>query len=403
MRAFCDSLCERDRRRYAAVEALKHGPAGVAYVSELLGVDAKTVARGRRELHDPEALAQTRIRQAGGGRKRIVEMRPEIHDAFLDTLREHTAGSPMDERIKWTNLTRREIAETLIPRGHKVSVTVVDQLLKRHNFRRRKARKRLAGGRTSNRDEQFRNIARLVKEYHDAGNPVMSMDTKKKEHLGTLYRDGKLYTREEIEVYDHDFPSLAEGKVIPHCLYDIFDNVGYISIGISHDTSEFACDSVRHWWREHGRERYAEATGILFLCDSGGSNDARFYCFKEELQKLAKELGLPIRIAHYPPYTSKYNPIEHRFFPHVTRACQGVILTSVELVRELMARTKTKKGLRAFATIIDKTYETGRKASKQFREAMPICFDDYLPKWNYQAIPTRQIRLVLRKLLNACS
>lgn len=361
----------------------------MSYVCKLFGTSHKTLTRAHRELSDPDALLQARIRLPGGGRKRLLDVCPEIHDAFLAALREHTAGSPMDARIKWTNLTRKDIAQALALREHPVSVTVVDQLLAHHDYRRRKAQKRLAGGQTANRNEQFENIARLIENYHEADNPVMSMDTKKKEHLGNLYRDGKLYTRETLPTYDHDFPSLAEGKVIPHALFDIFANVGYITLGTSHDTGEFACDSVRRWWYQHGRFLYPRASAILLLCDSGGSNDARFYIFKEDLQKLADEIGLPIRIAHYPPYTSKYNPIEHRLFPHVTRACQGVLFTSIELVKELMEGTKTSKGLRTFVTIIDKVYETARKVSTEFRKEVPICFDEFLPKWNYQAIPNR--------------
>ena len=388
LRAFHHSLGEKDRRHYAATEALRLGHT-VSFVRKLFGTSPKTVSRGRRELTDPEALSRTRIRLPGAGRKRVLELRPRIHGAFLEVLRHHTAGSPMDEQIKWTNLTRDEMAEGLARRNCPVSVTVVDQLLAHHDYRRRKAQKRVAGGHTENRNEQFLNIQRLIGEYHRAGNPVMSMDTKKKEHLGNLYRDGKLYTRETLATHDHDFPSLAEGKVIPHALFDLFANLGYISLGTSHDTGEFACDSIRHWWYDYGRELYPEATGILLLCDSGGSHDARFYIFKEDLQTLANEIGIPLRVAHYPPYTSKYNPIDHRFFPHVTRACQGVIFKSVELVKELMERTKTRKGLRAMVTLIDKVYQTKRKASREFLEEMPICFDEYLPKWNYQAIPNR--------------
>jgi len=389
VRAFSQSLCEKNRRRDAATEALRLGQASVPYVCTLFGTSPKTVACGRRELMDAEAVSQTRIRLPGGGRKRVLALRPQIHEAFLEVLRDHTAGSPMDEQIKWTNLTREEMAEGLAERDHPVSVPVVDQLLAHHNYRRRKAQKRLAGGRTTHRNEQFLNIQRLIGEYHSAGNPVMSMDTKKTEHLGNLYRDGKLYTSETLVTYDHDFPSLATGKVIPHALFDIFANLGSISLGTSHDTGEFACDSIRHWWYEYGQQLYPEATGILLLCDSGGSNDARFYIFKEDLQTLSTEIGIPLRVAHYPPYTSKYNPIEHRFFPHVTRACQGVIFKSVELVKELMERTKTRKGLRAKVTLIDKVYQTKRKASREFLEKMPICFDEYLSKWNYQAIPNR--------------
>ena len=164
-------------------------------------------------------------------------------------------------------------------------------------------------------------------------------------------------------------------------------NVGYIQLGTSHDTSEFACDSFRHWWYTYGRQHYPNATAILVLCDGGGSNSSRYYIFKQDLQELADEIGIAIRIAHYPPYCSKYNPIEHRLFPHVTRACLGVIFTSRELVKELMEKTSTQTGLKAFVHIIDQVYETGRKVAAGFKDNMRIVFDDFLPQWNYRALP----------------
>ncbi len=175
--------------------------------------------------------------------------------------------------------------------------------------------------------------------------------------------------------------------MIPHGLYDLSRNEGYVQIGTSHDTGEFACDSLRYWWQHHGVIHYPDADSILLLCDGGGSNSARHYLFKQDLQKLANELGIEIRIAHYPPYTSKYNPIEHRLFPHVTRACQGVIFRCVEIVQELIAKTKTSTGLRVFATILDGFYQTGRKVTEEYKRNMEIVFDDYLSKWNYTAIP----------------
>jgi hypothetical protein len=190
-------------------------------------------------------------------------------------------------------------------------------------------------------------------------------------------------------VHDHDWPSLAEGVVIPHGLYDLFRNEGYIQIGTSHDTGEFACDSLWYWWENHGSKWYPMARAILLLCDGGGSNSSRHYLFKQDLQTLSNDLGLEIRVAHYPPYTSKYNPIEHRLFPHVTRACQGVIFESVEIVQELIAKTKTKTGLKVFATILDNVYETGRKVVDNFKEDMEIVFDEYLPQWNYTAVPQK--------------
>ena len=236
------------------------------------------------------------------------------------------------------------------------------------------------------RNAQFENIARLRAAYAALGNPIISLDTKKKEKLGNFYREGQLYTLAELTTWDHDFNSFADGVVIPHGIYDLQRNIGYIQIGTSRDTSEFACDSLRYWWRTYGSQHYPEATSLLILCDGGGSNSSRHYLFKYDLQQLADELGLEIRIAHYPPYCSKHNPIEHRLFPHVTRACQGVIFTSVELVQELMSKTNTKTGLKAFVHIIDKVYATKRKVSDAFKDNLPIVFDDFLPNWNYRAV-----------------
>jgi hypothetical protein len=245
--------------------------------------------------------------------------------------------------------------------------------------------------RVEHRNEQFENIARLKAEHVAAGNPVVSMDTKKKEYLGNFYRDGHLYTTEEIQVYDHDFSSQALGVVIPHGIYDLQRNTGYINLGTSRDTSEFACDCIRNWWLNQGRFVYPNATSILVLCDGGGSNSSRHYIFKQDLQALADELGIEIRIAHYPPHTSKYNPIEHRLFPHVTRACQGVVFTSVELVQALMQKTHTRQGLTVTVQIIDKVYQKGRKAAKDFKDTMRIVFDDFLPRWNYTAVPNAEV------------
>jgi len=245
--------------------------------------------------------------------------------------------------------------------------------------------------RVKHRNEQFENIARLKAQYVADGNPIISMDTKKKEHLGNFYRDGHLYTQDDILVYDHDFTSLADGVIIPHGLYDLQRNSAYINLGTSRDTSEFACDSFRNWWYNQGQFDYPNATSILVLCDGGGSNNSRHYIFKQDLQALANEIGIEIRIAHYPPYTSKYNPIEHRLFPHVTRACQGVVFKSVELVKELMEKTRTQQGLYVTVQIIDRVYETGRKAAKDFKETMRIVFDEYLPQWNYTAVPVAEV------------
>lgn len=188
-------------------------------------------------------------------------------------------------------------------------------------------------------------------------------------------------------MFDHDWASLAQGVAIPHGLYDLQTNEGYIQIGTSHDTSEFACDSIRYWWTTYGRERYPLAASILLLCDGGGSNSSHYYIFKQDLQALVNELGIEIRIAHYPPYTSKYNPIEHRLFPHISQVCQGVIFESIEMVRELMATATTSTGLKVFTTILDKTYSIGRKVAQDFKSTMTIAFDQFLPQWNYTVKP----------------
>jgi len=297
------------------------------------------------------------------------------------------AGDPMKEGVVWTNLSLNAISERMTKRGTPVSPFVAKQLVKGLGLGLRKARKRMAMGEFEHRNEQFEYIAQLKREYFEAGNPVVSMDTKKKEYLGNLYRDGQLYATGEIEVYDHDFLSLTEGVLIPHGIYDLARNVGHINLGLSHDTSEFACASLGYWWRQFGRRHYPQARSLLVLCDAGGSHDARFWIFKEDMQNLVNQIGVEIRMAHYPPYCSKYTPIDHRFFPHVTRALQGVIFRSVDIVTQLIRQTCTKTGLRATAHVIRKFFQKERKVSDEFRKNPPIIFDTILPQWNYRAAP----------------
>jgi Rhodopirellula transposase DDE domain len=294
----------------------------------------------------------------------------------------------MRQEVRWTDLTYEQIAGHLAEAGTPVSVPVVKQLLRRHGYVRRKARKSKAMGGHPDRNRQFENIARLKREYLGSDNPVLSMDTKKKELIGNFYRAGRLLTQGVLETLDHDFPSFASGVIIPHGLYDVKHNDGHVNLGTSHDTGEFACDSIERWWQEKGCALYPRATSIMLLCDGGGSNSATQYLFKEDLQGLVDRLGIEIRVAHYPPYCSKYNPIEHRLFPHLTRACQGVIFESVGLVKELMEKTGTCTGLRVTVDILEKVYQTGRKYAAGFKEGMKIVFDEILPRWNYRAVPS---------------
>jgi hypothetical protein len=303
-------------------------------------------------------------------------------------LEDHTAGDPMRAEVRWTNLSRRQIAARVTELGTPVGRHVVSQLLRKHRYRRRKAlKKKTMGRRHPDRDAQFENIARLKREYLAAGLPVVSIDTKKKELIGEFYRDGVIEAQATVEVNDHDFASMGSGTVIPHGIYDLGRNRGSIHLNTSHDTSEMACDSLAAWWEAEGRSAYPGAGKLLVLCDGGGSNNAARYVFKEDLQGLADRLGLEIRVAHYPPYCSKYNPIEHRLFPHVTRACRGVIFRCLETVRHYMAKAGTATGLAVEVRVLEKVYETGRKCAVGFKETMRIVFDEILPKWNYRAVP----------------
>jgi Rhodopirellula transposase DDE domain len=315
---------------------------------------------------------------------------PGLEANFLKVLEDHTAGDPMQPGVKWTNLSRRQIARRLKEMGTPASKDSVRGLLYRHGYRRRQASKSKPMGRHPDRDAQFRKIAKLRKAYARAKLPVISIDTKKKELLGDFYREGVIETLEPVRVNDHDFVSQGQGTLIPHGVYDLAENRGYVQFNTSHDTTELACDSIEVWWREHGQKRYAGAKKLLVLCDGGGSNSASKYIFKQDLQALADRLGLEIRVAHYPPYCSKYNPIEHRLFAHLSHACRGVIFRSVETAKHYMEKTQTQAGLSVVVSYLNKTYETGRKYVEGFKKTMKIVLDRLLPKWNYTAVPQVQ-------------
>jgi len=389
MKDFFNSLSEKDSRRYAAVEAQKLGRSGICYIAKVLGCSRTTIYAGLKELGTlPEQKHGSRIRRKGAGRKDYEETHAGLDEAFLAILKDDIAGDPMNEKVRWTQLTHDDMKQRLSAQFTiQVSSTVIKKLLKKHGFKRRKAQKKETMKKVAGRNDQFKRIAELKALYQTVGNPIISMDTKKKEYLGNFYRDGKLYTTEAVSVNDHDFNSFANGVVIPHGIYDIQLNKAVINLGTSRDTGEFACDSFRLWWYTQGKQDYPQASSILLLCDGGGSNSCHQYLFKQDLQRLANEIGIEIRVAHYPAYCSKYNPIEHRLFPHVTRACQGVVFTNIERVKKLIARTKTKKGLQVFVNLIETIYETGRKVCESFKNHMPIIFDCLLPKWNYRAIP----------------
>jgi hypothetical protein len=298
-----------------------------------------------------------------------------------------TAGNPDEEDGVWTDLSPRQIAAAATDLGTPVSTTVVRNWLDEMGLGLHKIAKTKEGGQHPDRDAQFRRIAELQLAYFDAGNPVLSVDTKAKEFLGQLYRKGRVRTQQPFEAFDHDFPSWADGVVIPHGIYDLARNRGHINLGLSHDTSEFACESFRWYWRRIGQQCYPQATSILWLCDCGGSNAANQSLFKQDLQELVNDLGIEIRVAHYPSYCSKYNPIERRLFPHVGRACQGMLFDTLDTVVNLMRKSSTTTGLKTTVNVLRGIYETGRKVAADFKDTLAIAFDEILPKWNYRAVP----------------
>jgi Rhodopirellula transposase DDE domain len=392
MRAFYNSLRENDRRRYAAIEAAQLGSGGIEYIAQVLDVDPKTIRRGQDDRDDLPEQPTEPIRQPGGGRKRKLDQDLKIDQDFQKVLVEHTAGRPTREPLIWTNLTKTEIVDLMQECGSFVSVHIVDRLLDLHGFHQRQAERKVPLFRHPDRNSQFETIARLKSAYLDSANPILSMDLKAREVLGNYFRSGTLWTRQPIRVFDKDLAEFEPGVALPHGLYDLKRNCGYIHIGTSHDTSEFACDCLGDWWERFGRAAYPEATSLLVLCDGSGSNPAdtertQAHWFRTDLQGLVNQMGLEIRMAHYPPYASTYNPIEHRGFPHLSRVCRGVILHSVDWVVELMSRAKTETGLTVIVDLLDKVYETGRRFNEAARDAVNLVRDAVLPRWNYRILP----------------
>ncbi len=389
-----NSFNETSKRHFLAVESKLLGHGSIRYLSNLLNVSEKTISRGIKEIENEDINYQSnsRFRKKGGGKKRYETHHPNIDNAFLDVLKNNTAGDPMNHDVKWTNLTQENIV-TLLSEKHniKISRMVVNQLLKKHNFKRRKLQKELPLKEVEFRDEQFIKIANLKEEYTSTGNPIISIDTKKKESIGNFFREGQRYCTETQFVFDHDFNSLADGILIPYGIYDYNMNLGYMYLGMSKDTSEFSCDNIKKWWEKYGKFNYQESTSILILCDGGGSNNSRHYLFKEDLQKLSNAINMEIRIAHYPPYTSKYNPIEHKLFCFISKSWAGVVFDNLEKIKTLIEKTTTKKGLKVEVEFVNEIYETGRKVEENFKENMSVIFDKHLPKWNYKVIPILSI------------
>lgn len=328
------------------------------------------------------------VRHDGGGRKSILQTKEEVEKIFLQVIEDHIAGDPMNEKIRWLKLTRAQVSQQMKELGVTVSRNIVRKLMKKHRLVKRKIQRKRSIGQSVDRTEQFKNIIDKKEKFMKSENPIVSIDTKKKEHIGgNLYRDGSVYCTQAIEASDHDYPYLADIKIVPHGIYDMKQNKAFITIGTSAETAEFICDSLKNWWSNYGRNEYPKANEILIFCDAGGANSYRHHIFKVELQKLANAINMHLKIVHYPPYTSKWNPIEHRVFPHITRALAGVPLRTVEGAKNSIESAKTKTGLTVVADVIKKTYEKGKEVAKDYMEHIKIKFEDSVPKLNYTISP----------------
>lgn len=329
-----------------------------------------------------------RVRATGAGRKRIFHHYPNVDQAFLSVIDAYIAGDPCNNKIRWVGLTNAQIKKALKEVGYCVGKNIVRKLLKNHGFVKRKMQRKKACGRYEKRDEQFNTISNLIDQCKRTGTPVISMDTKKKEYLGDLYREGEVYSTQAIEVYDHDYSHLATGKVIPHGIYDLHKNKAHINLGKTHETADFISHSLTKWWESIGRQDYPDADELVLLCDAGGANSYRHHIFKTAMQSFADKVQLCVRIAHYPPYASKWNPIEHRLFPHITRALSGIPLTCIKQMKKIISAVTTSTGLITSAKIISKVFDTGNRATKEMVAKLNIEFDPLLPELNYTIRPT---------------
>ncbi len=312
---------------------------------------------------------------------------PEIKELLITLIESHKAGSPTDSSIYWISLKPCTIARLFVEQHQiKVSNGLIKRLLKELGYSYRKQSKQLATGHYAQRDEQFKIICSLIL-IMGLNSPVLSIDCKKKERLGNLYRNGKCYCTQAAKVYDHDYEHLSEGKVIPHGIYDMQANKGYVSIGSSSETADFIIDNLLWWWEEHGIHQYPDAKNILLLCDAGGANSYRHFIFKHRLLKFAKQTGLSVIVCHYPPYCSKWNPIEHRLFSQVHKTMEGVIFADYQTVKKTIEQTSTKTGLTVVVRLNSKEYQTGIKIDKKDVDEKRIAFHPIIPNLNYRIYP----------------
>lgn len=386
--AVTTELSERGRRRWAAAEARSLGWGGITAVGKATGLSDRTIRNGIRELDDRNSASSTRQRKPGAGRRRREEEQPKLKNALESLIEPVTRGDPMSP-LRWTCKSTRMLAKELARQGFNVSSSKVRQLLQSQGYSLQSNRKSVEGQQHPDRDAQFQHIAKRIRVLQRIGQPAISVDTKKKEPLGRLKNKGKAYRRkgDPIQVKCHDFPDKELGKAVPYGVYDLEYNEAGVSIGISHDTAEFAVAAIKRWWVRMGKKRYSAAKRLLITADSGGSNSPRTRLWRWELQRLANATGLVIELCHYPPGTSKWNKIEHRLFCHITRNWQGIPLEDLTVVVNLIGSTQTEQGLEVHAWLDQREYQKSRKISDDQLSEIRIKRNNFHGEWNYEILP----------------
>jgi Rhodopirellula transposase DDE domain len=388
--AIAEDLDERGRRRWAGAEARSLGWGGVSTVSEATGISDRTIRTGIKELDDPNAAPSNKQRRSGGGRRSREIEQPKLIEALELLIEPDTRGDPCTP-LRWTCKSTRTLARELTSQGYQISSTKIGQLLRVQGYSLQANRKTIEGKQHPDRDAQFEHISKRIRAYFRTRQPAISIDTKKKEALGNMKNAGQTYCPKgkPTKVTTHDFPNKKLGKAVPYGVYDIALNEAGVSVGVSHDTAEFAVAAIDRWWQLMGKKRYSTAKRLLITADCGGSNSPRTRLWRWALQQFANETGLKIELCHYPPGTSKWNKIEHRLFCHITRNWQGIPLESFEIVVNLIGSTKTEKGLEVHAWLDEKQYEKSKKVSDDQLTEVHIKRNTFHGEWNYNILPMK--------------
>jgi hypothetical protein len=377
-------LNERQRRLWAASEARSHGRGGIAAVARATGISEDTIGRGLKELREGARLGPGQVRRSGAGRPALTDSDPTLLEDLKRMVDPDTRGDP-ESLLQWCSKSLGNIAGALVAAGHQVSDRSAGKLLRGMGFRLHANHKTREGKEHPDRDAQFQHINETARAALEAGEPVISVDAKNRELVGDFKAVGREYepTGRPVEVRCHDFKHKDLGHAIPYGVYDIKANEGMVSVGVSNDTSAFAVNSVRAWWQDLGRARYPKAKTLMITADGGGSNSSRTRLWKVELQKLANELGIAIRVCHFPPGTSKWNKIEHRVFSYVSLNWRGRPLESLQVIIDLIGSTTTSTGLKVYARLDPGHYEKGIKVLDAELAAVNIVRDEFHPDWNY--------------------